>query len=296
MRDALIYPSYKPHNTARKIARVHNSLKAYAIDIDFHVVTFDAASSERVHQAEFDGIAVPHTIYNNDSLLSLNYPNRTASRGQGLTANGFVDIPVILFWLNNPIYGKFWVMEDDVEYTGDFGVLVKEIDETNGNCGLACTHLRKLPDDWNYTYMFSTGEDTISPAVPKRVCFLAFFCITNDALSMIHSAYMRGWAGYNEMTWATILDFAGIPIRDIGGNGPYVAPLDRNRRYIDKSKDDFQKLGSFGTLTVRIFPGKEKNILWHPVKTPMNFLKTSIRRVISIFQWYRDRLITRNQT
>lgn len=69
---------------------------------------------------------------------------------------------------------------------------------------------------------------------------------------------MRGWAGYNEMSWPMILDFSGIPIRDIGGNGPYVAAEDRNRRYIDKSRDDFDKLGSFGTLNIRLFPGKRR--------------------------------------
>src|SRR5205823_1120683 len=175
--------------------------------------------------------------------------------------------PIILFWLDNESYQKFWVMEDDVEYTGDFGALISELDNTFSGPGLACTHIRNLPDNWDYEHMFSTGQDTWPSTMQKRVCFLPFFCITRAALSTIHKAYIRGWAGYHEMTWATILDFANIPIRDIGGNGPYVTPEDRGRRYIDDSRDNFEKRGSFGTLNIRMLPGRQKNILWHPVKT-----------------------------
>jgi hypothetical protein len=293
MRDAFIYLAHKPRNTSKRIVRVHNSLTAHAPHLDFHVVTFDTASREGTYQAKFNGISVPHTIYNTYSLSELSYPNRVTTGKFSLTARGYVDLPVILFWINNSHYGKFWVMEDDVEYTGDFGTLINEIDETNKNAGLACTHLRKLPADWDYTYMFSTGQDFVSADMQRRVCFLPFFCVTGEALSIIHSAYMRGWAGYNEMTWATILDFAGVPIRDIGGNGPYVAPEDRNRRYIDESKDDFQKLGSFGTLNIRLFGGRKKNVLWHPVKTPKNFIRFKLKRAISSYRWYKAQLSSR---
>ena len=293
MTDVFIYLSFKPRHTSKRIARVYSSLKRYIPDLDFHVVTFDAAADQGRRQQTFDNIVVPHTIYNADSLGSLEYPHRPTKGNFSLTARGYVDLPVILFWLDNMKYRRFWVMEDDVEYTGDFGAFIKEIDETNSNIGLACTHLRKLPDDWNYTYMFSSGTDVLPPTMLKRVCFLPFFCITGAALSAIHSAYMRGWTGYNEMSWAIILDFAGIPIRDIGGNGPYVAPEDRNLRYIDKSNEDFQKLGSFGTLNIRLFPGRERNILWHPIKKPRAFIKAEAKRLISIFHWYRKKIIYR---
>jgi hypothetical protein len=137
--------------------------------------------------------------------------------------------------------------------------------------------------------MFSTGLDTWPSTMQKRVCFLPFFCITRAALTTIHNAYIRGWGGYHEMTWATILDYANIPIRDIGGNGPYVTPEDRGRRYIDNSRDNFEKRGSFGTLNIRMLPGRHKNILWHPVKTPRNFFRMRIKRGISLYNWYKLR-------
>ncbi len=177
-------------------------------------------------------------------------------------------------------------MEDDVEYTGHFGALIKDINENSSNAELACTHLRKLPDDWDYIYMFSSGADIIPESMPKRVCFLPFFYVTSTALSAIHSAYMRGWAGYNEMSWAVILDFNGIPIRDIGGNGPYVAPEDRDRYYIDRSPNNFDKRGSFGTLKIRLSPGRERDVLWHPVKTLPNWVTMRRKRFISVSKYY----------
>ena len=289
MRDAFIYLSYKPHDTSKRIARVYNSLRKHVPHLDFHVVTFDAAAEQGRREETFDNIVLPHTIYNADSLGSLEYPNRPTKGNFSLTARGYVDLPIILFWLNNVDYSRFWVMEDDVEYTGDFGAFIKGIGKTNSNAGLACTHLRKLPDDWDYIYMFSSGTDILPPDMLKRVCFLPFFCITAAALSAIHSAYMRGWAGYNEMSWAMILDFAGIPIRDIGGNGPYVAPEDRDRHYIDRSPDDFRKLGSFGTLQIRLIPGRERNVLWHPIKTLPNWITMKRKRFLSIWAYYLAR-------
>jgi hypothetical protein len=100
---------------------------------------------------------------------------------------------------------------------------------------------------------------------------------------------MRGWAGYNEMSWAMILDFAGIPIRDIGGNGPYVAPEDRDQHYIDRSPDDFRKLGSFGTLQIRLIPGRERDVLWHPIKTFPNWITMKRKRFLSIWAYYLAR-------
>ena len=216
MTDAFIYLSFKPRHTSKQMARVYSSLKRYVPHIDFHVVTFDAAADQGGRHETFDNIVVPHTTYNADSSASLEYPNRPTKGNFSLTARGYVDLPIILFWRDNVDYSRFWVMEDDVEYTGDFGAFIKEIDETNSNSGLACTHLRKLPDDWDYTDMFSSGTDVLPPTMLKRVCFLPFFCITSAALSAIHSAYMRGWAGYNEMSWAIILDLPGFPFGTLG--------------------------------------------------------------------------------
>jgi hypothetical protein len=63
----------------------------------------------------------------------------------------------------------------------------------------------------------------------------------------------------------------GMEIEDIGGNGPYVKPENRNRFYF-ASKGTYTK--SPGTFVFR--PSfhqvmKRENTLWHPVKPPGDY-------------------------
>lgn len=295
--DVFIYLTRNPAATRRRIVRFYHSLKAQVQDIDFHIVTYDAkANADTKELSLFDRISMLHTTYNARSLYSLSYPNRPNKDFTTLTRLGYADLPVLLFWRDHRNYRNFWVMEDDVEYTGQLGLLVKQIMERNGGVGLACTHLRKLPLHWEYIDIFSSGSDTLPRDMVKRVCFLPFFCVSNEALSAIDSAYARGWTGYNEMTWPMILDFSGVRIRDIGGNGPYTASHDWGTRYIDRSADNFSKLGSFGTMHIRLFRGRERDVLWHPVKRPGAFVKMRTKRVISIYRWYKLRLTSGART
>jgi hypothetical protein len=293
-RDAFLYLSHNPFTTSDRIATFKRSINRFLPFMDFVIVTFDrlAEAQRRVFMVE--GIAIPHIIYNVSSLAKLPYPTKVPRGHFGpdtFLHEGCADLPILLFWRENKLYDNIWVCEDDVEYTGELGDLIISIRASNTDAGLACTHVRQLPPDWDHTYLFSSGNDDVSN-LQKRVCFLPFFCITKAALAAIDDAYMRGWAGYNEMTWPIILDHAGIRIRDIGGNGPYVAPEDRSQRYIDNSPDGFSKLGSFGTLHIRLFPGREPNTLWHPVKTPRQWIWRNAKRLKSIYFWYKKKLIS----
>lgn len=289
MRGAFIYLSYKPQATAPRIKRFYNSLKKTVPHLDFHIVTFDEAGEAGTQIKKFETSEAWHTTYNNNSIMKLGYSSKGTHGGENFK-DGNVDIPVILFWLDHPEYTFFWVVEDDIEYTGDFGSFIKSLGDSNGDTELACTHVRPLPDGWDHLHLFSCGDDVISPSFPLRVCFLPFFYVTSTALTTIDAAYRRGWKGHNEMTWAVILDVAGLRIRDIGGNGPYVAPEDRKRHYIDDSPHDFSKYGSFGTMKIRLSAGKKPDTLYHPVKTPKNFIKMKWSRIVSICHWYMNKL------
>lgn len=291
-KSAFIYLTRNPARTKRRILRFYRSLRAHAEHIDFQIVTYDAKASAGIRELSLSsGLSIPYVTYNAQSLYSLGYPNRPNGNPFTLTGPGYADLPVLLFWRDHRSYGSLWVIEDDVEYTGEFGLLVKEIEERNDGIGLACTHLRKLPPHWDHTHLFTSGSDMLPRDMVRRVCFLPFFCVSDEALTAIDAAYARGWTGYNEMTWAMILDFSGIRLRDIGGNGPYTTAEDRGTRYIDHSVDNFLKLGSFGTLHIRLFRGRERDILWHPVKTPRAFVKMRTKRAISVYQWYKRRLL-----
>jgi|SRR5271166_4707172 len=91
-------------------------------------------------------------------------------------------IPILLFWRDHPKYCRYWVIEDDVEYTGDLGTLIKRLRTTGANAELMCTHLCFLPEDWDHIYLFSTGSDSLPENHTQRVCFFPFFCAIGATL------------------------------------------------------------------------------------------------------------------
>jgi len=283
-RDAFVYLSRNPSKTARRISKLHASLSNAMPSIDFHIAGYDRAGQAKTSTLRIGAAEIPCTIYNLASALAIGYPAKVPGPWFNLIP-GNCDIPILLFWREHPEYRRIWVIEDDVEYTGDFGNLVKTLSETNAGADLACTHLRVLPGNWANAHMFATGRDTLPENFAHRVCFLPFFCITDRALEAIDAAYRRGWAGHHEMTWPALLDLAGMRIRDIGGSGPFVAPEDRDQRYIDRSPGDFSKNGSFGTMNFRPFPGLRKNVLWHPVKPIPTWLFRRRKRFTSLLRW-----------
>jgi hypothetical protein len=290
-RIVFLYLSGAPKKTTRKIERFYKSIKSAYKSAEFRVVSYTENSKAGTFELEVRDFSIIHHIYNRESLRGLNYPSRVSHGRFNFTHDGCVDLPIILFWRDNPDFDRYWVSEDDVEYTGDIGSLLRWLDRTDEGAELSCTHVRLVPDNWNYLHTFSSGDDRLSDEMPRRVCFLPFFCVSPKALAAIDTAYKRGWAGYNEMTWAIILDYAGMSIRDIGGAGPYVAKEYHNCCYIDRSPNDFSKRGSFGTLRIRLFPGRSRNMLWHPVKTPSAWVRMTRRRLKSIFLWYRAQAI-----
>jgi hypothetical protein len=282
-RDVLIYLSYKPAKTYRRILRFHESLQKLE-HIDFHIVTYDEAGNAGTRSKRFGDTEFPHSVYNLASVRAIGYPEEVHRSSFNIKDHG--DIPILLFWRDHPEYRRYWRIEDDVEYTGDFGTLINRLETTIGNSQLLCTHLRFLPKDWDHIRMFSTGSDTLPRDHPLRVCFLPFCCATGAALATIDAAYWRRWSGHFEMVWPNVLDFAGMPIRDMGGAGPFVAPGDRNRCYIDRSPNDYQKRGSFGTIDIRLTPGREPDILWHPVKRTPEWITARYKRIRGIFKYY----------
>jgi hypothetical protein len=288
--NVLIYYSYRPSATVHKITKFYRSLQNFAPNIDFRIVTYDSGSDAGTRTVRIGDVEFRQNVYNLSSLRRLNYPAIAANSSFRFKLH--VDIPILAFWRDHPQYRRYWVIEDDVEYTGELGSLIEKLGATSGNGELLCTHLRLLPVDWDYISLFTTGSDSLPEDRRLRVCFLPFFCASAAALAAIDGAYTRGWNGLYEMLWPAVLDFAGLPIRDIGGRGPFVAPEDRNQRYIDNSPDDYEKRGSFGTLHIRLAPGREQDTLWHPIKTFPNWVVMRRKRLLSISKYLLSRYVS----
>lgn len=278
--DVVLYLAREPRVTASRITRFISELHASCPGIPFQILSYNSESEEVKERLQFGEAAVLHYVYNRNSPRRLGYPNKVGKKFAFKPGNA--DVVLLLYWRENASYERYWVIEDDVEYTGNFGTLIASLRTMPAD--LLATHVRDLPEGWDYLHRFVIGEDLGPSPATRRVCFLPFYAISNTSLQVLDDAYRRGWAGHHEMTWPAILDRRGLSIMDIGGNGPYVAAERRQRHYIDLSPTDFEKRGSFG-VRARLRPGLEMNILWHPVKTFPDWLVMKLKRYQSILEW-----------
>ena len=250
----------------------------------FAVVTFDAAATSDVRKIVLGDITIDHYIFGVDAVDTLGYPNKGAARPFKLIP-GNCDLITILFRKLQPQFQHYWVIEDDVEYTGDPAHLFDDLGKRKGD--LLGAHLSPGYDEWAYTKGRRTPgcdpDDT-------WLMFFPFYRVSAEALDIIDTYYHKGWDGHHENMWATMLIHAGRTVVDIGGQGDYVAEDDRNKHYYGHANDGFDKNGSFGTMHIRLWPGRRKNMLWHPVKPLGAFLRQRKKRFISQCKWVWGRV------
>lgn len=279
--NVFLYFSRNPGENYRHLQKFHRAVAAND-DFDFCVISFVPGCQEHVRALTLNGIQVTQHIYSEDSLVRLSYP-RKISRENFRLIPGNADVPALLFWLDHTGYDRYWIVEDDVDYSGDIRELLQQVSMVQGD--LLATHLTKCFESWDYFSRFYTPSADIQ-LNDMWLCFLPFTVVREKALRAIHESYMEGWDGHPEMLWATVLLNRGFSVTDIGGRGSYVAPENIDRFYSGLVGDtSFQKHGSFGTKTIRLRPGRTPNLLWHPVKTFGYWVQARRKRLLSMAHW-----------
>jgi hypothetical protein len=284
--DVVLFFSKNPHKFVSRIYRFYTQIKFSNPKFDFFVLSFRKNSPNSIDIMQIKNLAIKVYIFNHDALAMLEYKKKIGEKFSLKPGN--CDLPVMLFYKCHREYQKYWVLEDDVEYTGDIGKLFHDL--SGMQHALIATHIRPYYKEWMYSGSLVTTQDIQIPCESMRLCFLPFFSVTNYALRLIDCAYREGWSGHHELTWPTIILSNKLSLCDIGGSGPYVPSDKINRYYIDNSPNDYNKFGSFGTMGVRLRPGRRENTLWHPVKDILSCFRMYIKRSLSVIEWYKGRL------
>jgi len=285
----LLFFTTEPDAVIGRILRFRAAFMQSGQNFDFALVSFKPNAQTSVQQRMVGGVAIPHYIYGPDVIDTLRYPSKGSKKPFKLIP-GNCDLIPILFWKSHPEYQHVWVMEDDVEYTGDPAQLFADLAEKDED--LLATHVTQCVENWIYAKNFRCpGVELAADA--KWLTFFPFYRVSCKALTAIDCCYLEGWDGHHEMAWPTILKRAQCSILDIGGQGAHVSEENINRHYIGIPGSAFDKHGSFGTMQIRLRPGKQKNVLWHPVKTPKAWLRQKAKRTLSIIKWKYLQLIRR---
>jgi hypothetical protein len=231
--------------------RINNSLKNHS-DV---FMLFHAMGEKR---PTFSGTIYPFT---NESLGDLGYPMFADSVVPGST-----HFPVLEFIRNFPKYDFCWVIEYDVHFNGKWRSFFNHFQESSAD--FITSHIRSFSEEpkWFWWGLQHPGQHV--PLSERLRSFNPIYRISRRALMHIDRLHSEQWSGHYEEFLVTMLHRGGFSLQDFGGRGPFVEKGDKNRFYIDHSKD---KRGRMDKGTMRFRPsfskvGWRRNKLYHPVK------------------------------
>ncbi|GGK85794.1 hypothetical protein [Amphritea balenae] len=203
----------------------------------------------------------PHYCFTDESIDAMNY----RKLGEGLSP-GATHFPVLKFNLDFEEYDYYWLIENDVQYSGSWNDFFRCFDE---NCADYLTSniypFASMPE-WPWWEL--SHPDIEIPESKRFRSFNPVFRVSCRALTAMHILLRSGWLGHNEVAMPTLLHLAGLDIEDFGGEGPFV-PKDRLHRFYSSSHAN--EYGRLNTGTYRFRPAFEQigdleGKLYHPVK------------------------------
>lgn len=177
-----------------------------------------------------------------------------------------VDYVFLDFYYNYPEYKYYWVLEYDVAYSGHWKDFFNEFSSSASDLLATNIHRHAVFPEWP---MWKTLRTPDAVQVSKEHWIRAFFPLSrfsNRALRIIDDAYKQGWAGHYEVAVGTLLHHEGLKIEDFGGQGEFVKPGNEDKHYTSTINNKFLSPGSFVYRPIRHSVGKQRNLLWHPVK------------------------------
>ncbi|MET3352974.1 hypothetical protein V5F34_05585 [Xanthobacter autotrophicus] len=156
---------------------------------------------------------------------------------------GYVDVLTVAAAWPLP-HDHTWVMEFDVDYTGDWRALFERFAANDAD--LLTTTLVPLADDPDWYF----NETALAPAHVDPACRMRSF---NPLMRMsrrfmeAYAAEVRdpGWQGHFEYLLPTVARHLGLKIEDMGGDGPFCPPERRGRLYSNTPLDPNLVPGTF---------------------------------------------------
>ena len=96
--------------------------------------------------------------------------------------------------------------------------------------------------------------------------FFPIYRLSQRALERLDADYRAGVGGHFECLVPTLLNDAGMTLEDIGGAGEFVRPRNKGRFYRNTPAAASLGPGTFVFRPVMDRPGREPDMLWHPVR------------------------------
>ena len=210
-------------------------------------------------------------------MRSLDYPGKSASALRSSTSAGDahhrsfniqpgdVELPALHFFHCFPDYDFYWVIEYDVRFSGSWRAFFEA--HVSNPADLLGTTLTRRPDIVNWYHWPSLNLADLAITEKEHIRgFFPIYRLSQRGLRILDQAYRRGVTGHFEALFPTILSNAGAVIEDIGGDGEFVRPENKNRFYRNTPSAAWLAPGTFVFRPAIETIGAEPDMLWHPVK------------------------------
>ena len=176
--------------------------------------------------------------------------------------SGF-DQALLAFRQAKPEYDYYWVVEYDVEFSGNWAELFKAFAENTSDLICSSAHRYQTNPTWDW-WRSVTWPGTAEPELIRG--FFPIARLSSRAIDAIIDAGRNGVDGFYEAIWPTVVNDRGMVVEDFGGDGEFVRPGNINRWYTSTLTSQTLAPGSLVARPIRFRPGLKPNKLWHPVK------------------------------
>lgn len=189
-------------------------------------------------------------VFTSDVLNELGY----TPIEKGKLVPGSNHFPLLKFFKENQCYDYYWLVEDDVRFSGDWKDFFDSFASSTSDFLSSVIETKAENPTWYWWTSLKTGNEVIAEEKLLK-SFNPIYRLSSQALACIDAHLRIGWMGHYEVLLPTLLYNKGFLLEDFGGEGTFVRPENNAKFYDDTSM-----------RIAPVLPDDRKNYLFHPVK------------------------------
>ena len=189
-------------------------------------------------------------VFTSDVLNELGY----TPIEKGKLVPGSNHFPLLKFFKENQCYDYYWLVEDDVRFSGDWKDFFDSFASSTSDFLSSVIETKAENPTWYWWTSLKTGNEVIAEEKLLK-SFNPIYRLSSQALVCIDAHLRLGWMGHYEVLLPTLLYNKGFLLEDFGGEGTFVRPENNAKFYDDTSM-----------RIAPVLPDDRKNYLFHPVK------------------------------
>lgn len=189
-------------------------------------------------------------VFTSDVLNELGY----TPIEKGKLVPGSNHFPLLKFFKENQCYDYYWLVEDDVRFSGDWKDFFDSFASSTSDFLSSVIETKAENPTWYWWTSLKVGNEVIAEEKLLK-SFNPIYRLSSQALVCIDAHLRIGWMGHYEVLLPTLLYNKGFLLEDFGGEGTFVRPENNAKFYDDTSM-----------RIAPVLPDDRKNYLFHPVK------------------------------